>query len=67
MAVKEREQHMPRSGGSPGVVPGEQEQQQQQRRRRNLLKNLILRCSKLQAWELELCFFIIFQEILARS
>lgn len=63
MAVKEREQHKPRSGGSPSVVPGEQQQQQ---RRRNLLKNLILRCSKLQAWELEL-FLIIFQEILARS
>lgn len=55
MAVKEREQHMSRSGGSPGVVPGEQ--QQQQRKRRNLLKNVILRCSKLQAWELELCFY----------
>lgn len=55
MAVKEREQHMPRSCGSPGVVPGEQ--QQQQRRSRNLLKNVILRCSKLQAWELELCFY----------
>lgn len=50
MAVKEREQHKARSGGSPSVVPGEQQQQ----RRRNLLKNLILRCSKLQAWELEL-------------
>lgn len=63
VAAKEREQHTPRSGGSPSVVPGQQQRQQQQR---NLLKILILRYSKLQEWELEL-FFIIFQEILARN